>query len=218
MPPSLTPALVLEAYRHGLFPMADHANDHQIQWVYPEIRGILPVEKFHVPKKLLKTIRQGEYEIRINTAFEDVIKACAAPAPKRPETWINDEIIRIYTELHHQGYAHSVEYWTKGKLSGGLYGLAMGSAFFGESMFSHTTDASKIALVHLAARLYTRGFTLLDAQFTNEHLKQFGLLEHTHETYMTLLMNALSIEAEFKSEITEEKLLNRFLERKNYES
>lgn len=193
----LTPELLLEAYRRGLFPMAHSADSPYVHWVCPELRGQLSIENLHIPKRLKKTVRQAPYEIRIDTAFETVIEACAEEKDDRPETWINENIVKAYCTLHEKGHAHSVECWDGEQLVGGLYGLKIGGAFFGESMFSAARDASKIALVHLAARLWKGGFTILDTQFVNDHLKQFGVYELEHEEYLKQLAPALEIESDF---------------------
>ena len=188
----LTPEVLLRAYSIGLFPMAESADDPEIFWVEPEMRGIIPLDSFHVSKSLAKTIRKAPFEIRINTAFEAVMAACAEPAPDRPTTWINETIKSLYSSLHRIGHAHSVEAWESGKLVGGLYGVSLGSAFFGESMFSRRTDASKICLVHLVERLRSKGFTLLDTQFTTEHLKTFGAIDIPRAQYTRLLEKAMN--------------------------
>lgn len=193
----LTPELLLEAYRQGLFPMAYHAGSPYIHWICPEMRGQLPIETLHIPRRLQKTLRKNPFEITIDTDFESVIRGCAKPAPNRPETWINEPIVKAFLQLHRLGHAHSVECWQGGMLAGGLYGLAVGSAFFAESMFSSCTDSSKIALVHLTARLWRGGFTLLDTQFTNDHLRQFGVYEIPHKDYRLLLKDAARKPADF---------------------
>ncbi|MCI4643976.1 MAG: leucyl/phenylalanyl-tRNA--protein transferase [Hyphomonadaceae bacterium] len=173
---------LLNAYRRGVFPMAESHDDPHLFLVDPEIRGILPLDGFHIPKRLARTVRQDRYEVTLNRAFTRVIEGCAAPAPGRENTWINPLITNLYGALHREGHAHSIEVWQEERLVGGLYGVAIGGAFFGESMFSRATDASKVALVHLVARLLREGFTLLDAQFHNPHLEQFGLIEiHRHD-------------------------------------
>lgn len=194
----LTPELLLEAYRQGLFPMSYSADSPYIHWVCPELRGQLSIEKLHVPKRLKKTVRSSPYDIRIDTAFEEVIAGCGAATETRPETWINRQIENAFIGLYARGHAHSVECWDNGVLAGGLYGLAIGGAFFGESMFSRARDASKIALIHLAARLSAGGFTLLDTQFVNDHLRQFGVYEMPHERYKKQLVAALDKKADFK--------------------
>jgi leucyl/phenylalanyl-tRNA--protein transferase len=189
----LTPDLLLRAYAAGIFPMADSADDPEIFWVDPEWRGILPLEQFHVPQRLRRTVRNGSFEIRCDTAFEAVIRGCAAPAPDRPRTWINEEIVALYSELFRRGLAHSVESWYEGELVGGLYGVSLNAAFFGESMFSRMTDASKVALVHLVARLIEGGFTLLDTQFVTDHLQRFGAVEIPRVDYRRRLAKAITL-------------------------
>jgi leucyl/phenylalanyl-tRNA--protein transferase len=203
----LTPELLLEAYRHGLFPMAYSAGSPYVHWICPEKRGQLPIANLHIPRRLEKTLRKmlktgGPFEIRINTAFRHVINACAEKREERPETWINDSIREIYCKLHALGHAHSVECWKDDALAGGLYGLELGGAFFGESMFSRERDASKIALAHLAARLWRGGFTLFDTQFVNDHIKQFGAYDIPHKEYMARLGDALVLQADFRLEDT----------------
>ncbi|GJL85829.1 MAG: leucyl/phenylalanyl-tRNA--protein transferase [Micavibrio sp.] len=209
----LTTELLLEAYKQGLFPMAYSAGSPYVHWICPEMRGQLSIEDIHIPRRLKKTLRSGLYEVRINTAFEEVIKACAVSAPDRPETWINDPIIEAYCKLYKDGYGHSVECWKDGELIGGLYGLAIGGAFFGESMFSESRDASKVALIHLVARLWKGGFTLLDTQFINDHLKQFGVYEVPHKDYIEQLKSAICIEADFQLQgINEDQMIEYYLE------
>ncbi|WP_438749002.1 leucyl/phenylalanyl-tRNA--protein transferase [Pararhizobium sp. O133] len=190
--PDITPDLLLRAYSIGLFPMADSADDPEIFWVEPELRGIIPLDDFHVSKSLAKTIRRAPFDIRYDTAFEAVMEGCAAPAPDRPTTWINNRIRSLYTALHGMGHAHSVEAWDGGELVGGLYGVSLGAAFFGESMFSRRTDASKICLVHLVDRLRRHGFKLLDTQFTTEHLKSFGAIDVPKARYAKMLERAIA--------------------------
>lgn len=211
----LTPELLLEAYKHGLFPMSYSADSPYVHWICPEMRGQLPIKDLHIPRRLKKTIRSAPYEIKINTAFEDVMLACAETTPQRPETWINSPIVKVYGQLHEQGQAHSIECWQDGELIGGLYGLSLGGAFFGESMFSKARDASKIALVHLVARLWTGGFVLLDTQFVNEHLKQFGAYEIPYREYQNALNEALMIEGDFVLEgLNEIQMIEDFLSMK----
>lgn len=190
--PALTPQLLLRAYSIGLFPMADSADDPEIFWVEPEIRGILPLNQFHVSRSLRKAIKQQPFEIRRNYAFSDVVAMCAESAPDRPNTWINATIKELYAELHQMGHAHSVEAWQGERLVGGLYGVSLGAAFFGESMFSRETNASKICLVHLVEHLNARGFRLLDTQFTTEHLKTFGAIDVPKEQYLLMLKEAIA--------------------------
>lgn len=183
----ITVDILLRAYAAGLFPMADSADDPELFWVEPEIRGIIPLNDFHVSKSLAKAMRKKPFEIRFDTAFEAVMAGCAAEAPDRPSTWINATIRRLYTELHEIGHAHSVEAWEGEELVGGLYGVSLGAAFFGESMFSRRTNASKICLVHLVERLRAGGFVLLDTQFTTEHLKTFGAIDVPKLDYAKML-------------------------------
>jgi len=195
--PILTPALVLRAYAQGIFPMAERRGDDELFWVSPEMRGIIPLEGFHVAKRLARTVRSDRFVVTADAAFAEVMKACAEPQPDRAESWINDEIVRLYTALHAAGHAHSIECWRDGKLVGGLYGVKLGAAFFGESMFSRARDASKVALVHLVARLKRGGFGLLDTQFLTAHLSQFGAVEIPRDDYHVLLARAIALEAEF---------------------
>lgn len=193
----ITPELVLQAYRMGVFPMAEARDAPEIKWYEAGKRGVLPLDRLHVPKRLVRRIRQQPYPITFDRAFDGVIRGCA---DTRPETWINDEIIGLYTTLHGQGHAHSVEAWDGEVLAGGVYGIAIGGAFFGESMFSVRTDASKIALVHLCARLKALGYVLFDTQFVNEHLKQFGIEEITREEYLKRLAPALTKDVAFNAQ------------------
>lgn len=193
----LTPELLLRAYTTGLFPMGESRGDSDIVWVDPEWRGIIPLNRFHLPRRLRRTVRQAGFAVRVDTAFGRVMRACAAPRRNRRETWINDDILRAYAELHRAGFAHSVECWQGDALVGGLYGVSVAGAFFGESMFTRTTDASKVALVHLVARLDHAGYRLLDTQFLTDHLAQFGAVEVTRREYRRLLNEALTTEAEF---------------------
>jgi leucyl/phenylalanyl-tRNA--protein transferase len=188
---------LLACYASGVFPMADARDDERIFLIDPQQRGVLPLERFHVPRRLARTVRQDLFEVRIDTAFSEVLALCAELAPDRPETWINRPIEELYEELYDLGYAHSVECWLGGRLVGGLYGVALKGAFFGESMFSRATDASKVALAHLAARLIAGGFVLLDAQFMTEHLRQFGAEEISRSDYRVRLDKALKISADF---------------------
>lgn len=187
----ITVDILLRAYSIGLFPMSEDASDPEIYWVEPEIRGIIPLDTFHISKSLNKRIRQKPFKITINRAFADVMMLCAAPAENRPTTWINGTIYKLYNDLHWLGHAHSVEAWEGDELVGGLYGVSLGAAFFGESMFSRRTDASKICLVHLVEHLRDRGFQLLDTQFTTEHLKTFGAIDVPREEYAVLLDAAM---------------------------
>jgi leucyl/phenylalanyl-tRNA---protein transferase len=194
---SITPQILLQAYAAGVFPMAESASDPALYWVDPDERGVLPLDGFHISRSLRKRVKQQPFEVRIDTAFAAVIAACAARSEARKETWINSRIVSLYTQLHKMGCAHSVECWQGGNLVGGLYGIRIGAAFFGESMFSRATDASKVALVHLVARLNHGGFTLLDAQFVNEHLRQFGITAVAKADYHQLLEPAIAQDAEF---------------------
>lgn len=197
--PAITPEILLRAYAAGVFPMAESADDPGLFWVEPEIRGIIPLEAFHLPARLARTIRADRFEIRVDHGFEAVIAACAESRPDRAETWINRRIRALFGELFALGYAHTVECWREERLVGGLYGLALGGAFFGESMFHRETDASKVALVHLVARLRRGGFRLLDAQFQTAHLAQFGTREIPREAYRARLAPAIAAEAEWWS-------------------
>ncbi len=191
---SITPELLLRAYSIGMFPMSDSADDPELFWVEPEIRGIIPLDDFHVSSSLAKAIRKRPFDIRFDTAFDQVVDKCAEAAPDRPSTWINQTIRELYGALHRLGHAHSVEAFEGDELVGGLYGVSLGSAFFGESMFSRRTNASKICLVHLVERLRERGFTLLDTQFTTEHLKTFGAVDIPKDAYGLLLDKAMESE------------------------
>ncbi|MEK1892003.1 MAG: leucyl/phenylalanyl-tRNA--protein transferase [Rhizobium sp.] len=190
--PGITPEILLRAYSIGLFPMAESSDDPEIFWVEPDLRGVLPLDEFHVSKSLGKTIRRRPFDIRFNHDFDAVIAACAAETRDRPSTWINQTIRTLYSTLHRIGHAHSVEAWDGDELVGGLYGVSLGSAFFGESMFSRRTDASKICLVHLVERLRAKGFTLLDTQFTTEHLKTFGAIDVPKDEYTHMLAAAMA--------------------------
>lgn len=194
----ITPDVLIKAYACGIFPMADSADDPDIYWVEPALRGVLPLDDFHVPKRLKRTVRADRFTVRIDTDFDGVIEGCARSAPGRRSTWINGEIHRLFSELFELGHVHTVESWRDGRLVGGLYGLHLGSAFFGESMFSLETDASKVALVHLVARLRRGGFRLLDTQFVTEHLTRFGVVEIPRSEYHLLLEDALRVAAEFR--------------------
>lgn len=207
--PALTPDLLIQAYAYGIFPMAESAEDSEVFWVDPDLRGIIPLDGFHVPKRLARTIRADFFTIRCDTAFEQVIRGCAAPAEDRAETWINDDILAVYTELFKRGAAHSVETWVQfesgeEELVGGLYGVHLGAAFFGESMFSRVTDASKVALVHLVARLIKGGFTLLDTQFVTPHLERFGAIEIPRGEYRRRLAEAIRRPAYFPVDFPED--------------
>lgn len=185
----LDPEQLLYAYAQGVFPMAH--EDGQVFWYDPDPRAIIPLDRFHVPSRLARTVRQAPFDIHIDKAFRRVMELCAAPAPGREETWISDEFIEVYGELHELGLAHSVEAWQDGELVGGLYGVTLNSLFAGESMFSLERDASKVTLVHLVRRLRRRNYLLLDIQFQTEHLAQFGAMEIPRERYHRLLREAL---------------------------
>jgi leucyl/phenylalanyl-tRNA--protein transferase len=197
MPDAFTLDDLIACYARGVFPMAEDRDDDRIFLVDPHFRGVLPLEDFHVPARLARTVRQDRFEVRIDTAFERVVAACAAPRQGREDTWINDSILALYTALFARGLAHSVECWRDGELAGGLYGVSLGAAFFGESMFSEARDASKVALVHLVARLKVGRYRLLDAQFMTEHLKQFGAEEIQRADYLERLERALETDGDF---------------------
>lgn len=202
----LKPELLLRAYAVGIFPMAESRDDAEIHWIDPDFRGILPLHEFHVPRKLRRAVRRGAFEVRCDSDFAGVIKGCASPGPGRRDTWINTTIERLYRDLHAMGFAHSVECWRDGELVGGLYGVALGAAFFGESMFSRVPDASKVALVHLVGLLRKGGFRLLDTQFETPHLRQFGVVEVPREDYRAQLSLAVRTQAQFPSPLTDEEL------------
>jgi leucyl/phenylalanyl-tRNA--protein transferase len=193
----ITPQVLLNAYACGIFPMADSADDPGLFWVEPKMRGVLPLDAFHLPRSLRKAIRAEPFEIRIDHDFRGVVAGCAAVADNRPKTWINGRIRELYGQLHDLGHAHSVECWADGELAGGLYGVRIGAAFFGESMFSRRTDASKIALAHLVHRLSLGGFLLLDTQFITAHLARFGTVEVPRRRYGAMLEKAINTEADF---------------------
>jgi leucyl/phenylalanyl-tRNA--protein transferase len=191
-------AVLLQAYAMGLFPMADDRDARTVRWIEPRWRGVIPLDGgFHVPRSLRKALRRGRAEFRVDHGFEAVVRACAAPAPDRPETWINEDLVAAYVGLHRAGHAHSVEAWVDGRLAGGLYGVTLGGAFFGESMFSLARDTSKMALVELVGRLRAGGFVLLDAQFLTEHLERFGAVEISRADYLVRLGSALRASGRF---------------------
>lgn len=194
-----TPETLLRAYASGVFPMAEHRDSRLIHWISPDERGIIPLDGFHVSRRLARTVRSDHFTITVNHVFRDVMQACAMPAPGRYDTWINEELLENYTALHAAGHAHSVECWQDGNLVGGLYGVQLGAAFFGESMFSRVRDASKVALVHLVARLIRGGFMLLDTQFLTDHLASFGAIAIPRDEYMRRLEQAISRYAIFYS-------------------
>jgi leucyl/phenylalanyl-tRNA--protein transferase len=193
----ISPEVLLKAYAIGVFPMADSADDPGLFWVEPEQRGILPLDRFHVPRRLARTVRAGRFDIRIDTDFDGVIAGCSESTAGRRKTWINARIRKLYGQLFEFGHCHTVETWLNDRLVGGLYGVSIGAAFFGESMFSVERDASKVALVHLAARLRHGGFTLLDTQFITSHLRQFGAVDVERAAYQRLLDKALAQKADF---------------------
>lgn len=191
----LTPSILLSAYCQGCFPMAE--DDGTIYWYDPDPRTIIPLDGFHLSRSLARRLRRGGFAVRYDTAFGQVMTACAASAPGREETWISDEFIDVYTRLHEASFAHSVEVWMDGELVGGVYGVSIGGLFAGESMFSRRTDASKIALVHLVERLNQNGFALFDVQFTTEHLKRLGAVEIPRTEYKKRLAHALTLDVQF---------------------
>ena len=196
---SITPQILLKAYAAGIFPMAESADDSALYWIEPELRGVIPLDSFHVARSLAKQVRRRAFAIRIDADFAGVIDGCAERTGERRSTWINGRIRALYCQLHKMGFCHSVECWQEERLVGGLYGVRIGGAFFGESMFSRERDASKVALVHLVARLNAGGFRLLDAQFLTDHLKRFGAQEVAREAYHLLLESALGAEADFSA-------------------
>ncbi len=215
--PVIHPELAIQAYTIGLFPMADDRDDRNVHWVDPIERGVLPLNAFHVPKRLKRTVLNSPYEVRANTAVEDVIRLCAASAVGREDTWINEPIIEMYLNLFDMGHLHTVECWQGERLVGGLYGVAIEGAFFGESMFSLARDASKIALVSLAARLRIGGFELLDCQFMNRHLEQFGALPLHRVAFRKVLDKATQVTAAFPEELSDREL-RQFLQSSNQTS
>ncbi len=214
-PVELTPELMLRAYASGIFPMAEDADDPYLHWLDPDPRGIIPLDDFHVPKRLRRIIRQQPYDIRADTDFGQVIDRCGPMRPGGERTWLNTGIAAVCRALHRQGFAHSIEAWQGDRLVGGLYGIALGGAFFGESMFSMAENASKIALVHLVARLKAGGFTLLDSQFITAHLQQFGAREISRSSYRRLLADAVRRQGSFASglsDLGESALVSAFLQ------
>lgn len=193
----ITPSVLLRAYACGIFPMSESADDPTIFWVEPEKRGIIPLDGFRVRSRLARTVRSDLFRVTVNTAFKQTIAGCAAPQPGRDDTWINGRIRDLYTSLHETGHCHSVEAWQGDRLVGGLYGVSLGRAFFGESMFHTERDASKVALVHLVARLIAGGFVLLDTQFVTDHLRTFGAVEVPRRRYRTMLDDAVTGQADF---------------------
>ena len=195
--PDLTPDMLLRAYSIGVFPMAEDRDDPELVWVDPRMRGIIPMNKFHVPRRLRRTVRNDIFEVTFDRDFADVIESCAEATEGRPRTWINSRIVDLYTSLHFKGHGHSVECWQDGDLVGGLYGISLKGVFFGESMFSRATDASKVALIHLAAKLSVGGFAFIDTQFITKHLSRFGAIEVPRNEYRGLLAAALKFDPEF---------------------
>jgi leucyl/phenylalanyl-tRNA--protein transferase len=193
----ITPQVLLKAYTCGIFPMAESADDPALYWIEPQHRGILPLDAVHVPRRLVRTLRTTPLEVKIDSDIVGVIQGCAASRPGRRSTWINDRIRSLYRDLFNLGHCHTVEVWNDKRLVGGLYGVALNGAFFGESMFSYERDASKIALVYLASRLAYGGFRLLDTQFVTDHLRQFGTVELNRDEFHRLLEKALDVEADF---------------------
>ena len=193
----ITPEVLLKAYACGIFPMAESADDPALYWIEPEKRGIIPIDRFHVPVRLARTVRSDRFLVTVNRDFDGVIDGCAAALPNRPRTWINERIRALYRKLYERRHCHSIEVYEDGELVGGLYGVTLGRAYFGESMFHRARDASKVALVHLAARLRAGGFRLLDTQFVTDHLKIFGAVEVPRRQYHKLLEAALIGEGDF---------------------
>ena len=196
----ITPEVLLKAYSCGIFPMAESADDPQLFWIEPQARGLLPLDQISVPKRLARTIRKAAFHVRVDTDFDGVIEGCAASRPGRKSTWINTRIRSLYSDLFRMGHCHTIEVWSDDeKLVGGLYGVELGGAFFGESMFSVERDASKIALVYLSARLIHGGFVMLDTQFVTEHLRQFGAVEVSRSKFQARLDMALNCNGNFKA-------------------
>lgn len=193
----ILPDQLLKAYTLGYFPMGRRRDDPRVVWVLPDVRGVLLLEKARAPKKLKRFIAREPFDVRIDAAFSEVVRACAAPGKGREETWINDPIEEVYCELHRLGYAHSVECWREGRLVGGLYGVAIGGVFCGESMFSREENASKVAMAYLIARLKAGGFRVLDTQFPTTHLAQFGVEEMPNEDYLAVLAECIALDADF---------------------
>jgi leucyl/phenylalanyl-tRNA--protein transferase len=194
----ITPEVLLKAYACGIFPMAENADDPALYWIEPELRGIIPLETFHVPSRLARTVRAEPFAVICNRDFEAVLDGCAAPGPGRTRTWINGRIRNLYRKLYDIGHCHTVEVYDGAELVGGLYGVSLGRTFFGESMFHRARDASKVALVHLVARLIAGGFALLDTQYVTEHLRSLGAIEISRRRYRTLLDKAIAGEADFR--------------------
>jgi leucyl/phenylalanyl-tRNA--protein transferase len=195
----ITPSVLLRAYAAGLFPMAEDAEDEHLHWFDPRERGIFPLDRLILSKSLAKTIRAEKFEIRVDHDFDAVLAQCAVSRPGRDRTWINRRIARLFGQLFDMGHVHTVEAWQDGNLVGGLYGLSLGGAFFGESMFHSVTDASKVCLVHLVARLNCGGFRLLDAQFVTPHLESLGAIEISRHDYRRRLDAALLVDSNFRA-------------------
>jgi leucyl/phenylalanyl-tRNA---protein transferase len=193
----ITPQVLLKAYQCGIFPMAEDADDPALYWIEPQQRGILPLDDFHIPKRLIRTVKQDVFEVRVDCDFDAIIEGCGSQRAGRDSTWINAKIRKLYGDLYDLGHCHTVETWRDGKLVGGLYGVSLDGAFFGESMFSYETDASKVALVHLLARLIRGRFSLLDCQFVTEHLRQFGTVEVDRKAFHKHLEKALASPGDF---------------------
>jgi len=197
----ITPEVLLKAYSCGIFPMADSADDPGLHWIEPPMRGIIPLEGFHISSRLARTVRSDRFTVRVDCDFDGVLDGCAAPQPGRQRTWISNRIRALYTKLYDIGHCHSVETYLGDRLVGGLYGVSVGAAYFGESMFSRERDASKVALVHLVARLIKGGFHLLDCQFMTEHLRSFGAIEVPREAFKALLADAIDRPASLQREL-----------------
>ena len=215
---AFSPETLIKAYSLGVFPMADSADSREIKFYDPDVRALIPLawqegarHEFHLPRRLARTVRQRRFTVTVDRDFPAVIDECAALGDGRTETWINRDIRQLYIALHRLGFAHSIEVWRDEKLVGGLYGVALRAAFFGESMFSRQTDASKVALVHLVARLRAGGFHLLDAQFTNDHLRQFGIHEISREQFQQRLQRALGAAADLKLDLPSDDLVTLML-------
>ena len=215
MTTEITPELVLKAYAYGVFPMAKSRGDTDVFWVQPKLRGVLPLDEFHLPRSLRKRLRQGTFTVTVDTCFSAVMAGCAEATDIRSDTWINDRILQLFNALHDAHLAHSIEVWKDGELAGGLYGLAMGGAFFGESMFSRETDASKVALCHLVGILKQGGFVLLDTQFITEHLRRFGTIEISQQDYLAQLSSALTRQGLFDGPLSQRDLEAVLLSQRN---
>ena len=202
----ITPELLLKAYAYGVFPMAKSRHETEVYWVQPKERGIIPLDQFHIPRSLKKNLRKTDLDIRVDSDFVGVIAGCAESQPGRDDTWINEEIVGLFSDLFDAGLVHTVETWRGDRLVGGLYGLSMGGAFFGESMFSRESNASKIALCHLAGIMKNGGYRLLDTQFMTKHLSQFGAVEISHKDYLAELSDALGYVGRFGAPLSYSEL------------